>query len=44
MVLTREDVWLVGPLAAIRKATAERIAATPEAEPSLAVPYPAPAQ
>jgi mannan endo-1,4-beta-mannosidase len=33
MVLTREDARLAGPLAAIRKATAERIGGAPEAAP-----------
>jgi mannan endo-1,4-beta-mannosidase len=33
MVLTRDDARLAGPLAAIRKATAERLRNTPEAAP-----------
>jgi mannan endo-1,4-beta-mannosidase len=40
MVLTREDARLGGPLAAIRKATAERIASAPTAAPA-AIPAPA---
>jgi mannan endo-1,4-beta-mannosidase len=44
MVLTRDDARLAGPLAAIRKATADRLATAPETGPSLAVPKPAPAQ
>jgi hypothetical protein len=40
MVLTREDARLAGPLAAIRKATAERIASEPTAAPA-AIPAPA---
>jgi mannan endo-1,4-beta-mannosidase len=40
MVLTREDARLAVPLAAIRKATAERTAGTPEAAPG-AIPVPA---
>jgi mannan endo-1,4-beta-mannosidase len=39
-VLTREDARLAGPLAAIRKATAERLAVAPEAAPA-ATPAPA---
>jgi hypothetical protein len=39
-VLTREDARLAGPLAAIRKATAERLGAAPEAAPE-AIPAPA---
>jgi mannan endo-1,4-beta-mannosidase len=40
-VLTREDARLAGPLAAIRKATAERLGSAPAAAPSA---NPAPAQ
>jgi mannan endo-1,4-beta-mannosidase len=40
-VLTRDDPRLAGPLAAIRKATAERLGAAPEAAPAA---NPAPAQ
>jgi mannan endo-1,4-beta-mannosidase len=40
MVLTRENARLAGPLAAIRKATAERIASEPTAAPA-AIPAPA---
>jgi mannan endo-1,4-beta-mannosidase len=39
-VLTREDARLAGPLAEIRKATAERLAAAPETAPA-ATPVPA---
>ena len=39
-VLTREDARLAGPLAAIRKATAERTAGAPEAAPG-GIPAPA---
>ena len=38
MVLTREDARLAGPLAAIRKATAERLAATPEVSAAASAP------
>jgi mannan endo-1,4-beta-mannosidase len=40
MVLTREDARLAGPLAAIRKAMADRLAAVPKAAP-LTIPAPA---
>jgi mannan endo-1,4-beta-mannosidase len=39
LVLTREDARLAGPLAAIRRATAERIASAPTAAPA-AIPAP----
>jgi mannan endo-1,4-beta-mannosidase len=44
MVLTRDDQRLAGPLAEIRKATAERLAAVPVAKPSLVTPKPASAR
>lgn len=43
-VLTRDDARLAAPLAAIRKATADRLAIAPEAGPAAPAAVPAPAQ
>jgi mannan endo-1,4-beta-mannosidase len=43
-VLTRDDARLAAPLAAIRKATADRAAIVPEAAPATPAAAPAPAQ